>query len=278
MLIAAREDDYRIVAQNEHATMAGRFTDRWGNDAFDDAEPTAAMRAIAYTHDNGWWTWDLYPHLAEDGEPINLFETPTASWEQFYEQGIEIAVELDPYVGLVVSMHGAGVRRQRYGTIPSMPDRSDEYAAFIEREETRQRRLAIDLRGSDRYGDYVTDEAVAMLKTLHDTGRFDGDTPLWRSYCLLQLWDRLALHCCLYPELESTTLGPVPVADGWTDLDVAVVDDTTLALNPYPFDTDPFVVPVRERTIPSREYADAADIRSTYYAADLETTDYTFQT
>ena len=277
MLVAARDDGYRIVAQNEHATMAGRFADRWGNDLFDDAEPTAAMRGVAYTHDNGWWTWDLYPHLADDGAPVNLFEVPTASWEQFYEQGIETAVELDPYVGLLVSMHGAGVRRQRYGTVPSMPDRSDEYAAFVEREEARQRRLAADLHGSDRYGDYVTDDAVAMLDTLHDTGRFDGDTPLWRSYCLLQLWDRLALHCCLYPELESTTLGPVPVSADWTDLDVAVVDDTTLALDPYPFDADPLVVPVRERTIPNREYADPADLRTTYYEAHLETTDYRFE-
>ncbi|WP_255197798.1 DUF3891 family protein [Halorarius litoreus] len=275
MLVAAREDDYRIVAQNEHATMAGRFADHWGGDELDAPQPTAAMRAAGYTHDNGWWTWDLYPHLA-DGAPINLFEVPTASWEAFYERGIETAVELDPYVGLLVSMHGAGVRRQRYGTAPSMPDRSDEYAGFVGREEARQRRLAADLQGG-RYGEYVTDEVVAMLETLHETGSFDGDTPLWRSYCLLQLWDRLALHCCLYPELEPTTLGPVPATTGWTDLDVSVVDDTSLALDPYPFDVDPFVVPVRERTIPNREYTDAADLRTAYYEADLVTTDYTFQ-
>lgn len=278
MLVAAREDGYRIVAQNEHATMAGRFADRWGNERIDPPKPTAAMRAAGYTHDNGWWTWDLYPHLDAEGAPVNLFEVPTASWEQFYERGIETAVELDPYVGLLVSMHGSGVRRQRYGTAPSMPDRSDEYAAFVDREETRQRRLAADLRGSDRYGAYVTDAAVEMLETLHETGSYDGDTPLWRSYCLLQLWDRLALHFCLYPTLESTTLGPVPTdADEWDDVEVTAVDATTVSLDPYPFDVDPLVVPVRQRTIPNREYATPADLRTTYYGADLRTTEFTLQ-
>ena len=135
--------------------------------------------------------------------------------------------------------------------------------------EERERFAEMDLEGAD--------DAVAMLETLHDTGRYDGDTSLWRSYCLLQFWDRLALHCCLYPTLESTTLGPVPATTEWADIDVTVVDDTTLGLDPYPFDTDPLVVPVRERTIPTREYGDASDLRATYYEADLETTTYTFQ-
>lgn len=279
MLVAAREDGYRIVAQNEHATMAGRFADRWGNDRVAAPEPTAAMRAAGYTHDNGWWPWDLYPHLDADGAPINLFEVPTDRWEEFYSEGIENAVRMDSYVGLLVSMHGAGVRRRRYGTALAMPDRSDEYAAFVDREETRQRQLADDLRGTDRYGAYVTDAAVEMLATLHETGTYDGDTPLWRSYCLLQLWDRLALHCCLYPTLESTTLGPMPTGpETWTDLDVTAIDGTTLALDPYPFDADPLVVPVRQRTIPNREYADETDLITAYYDADLETTSFTFST
>lgn len=278
MLVAAREEGYRIVGQNEHATMAGRFADRWGAEGVAAPEPDAAMRAAGYTHDNGWWPWDLYPHLDADGSPVDLLEVPSARWEEFYTEGIENAVDLDPYVGLLVSMHGAGVRRRRYGTVPSMPDRSEEYAAFVDREEDRQRRLADALDDSERYGAYVTDAAVAMLETLHETGSYDGDTPLWRSYCLLQLWDRLALHCCRSPTLESTTLGSLPTTRGWTDLDVTAVDDTTLALEPYPFDTDPLVVPVRERTIPAREYADEPDLRTTYYAADLKTTAYTFKT
>ncbi|WP_254547018.1 DUF3891 family protein [Halomarina pelagica] len=277
MLVANREDGYRIVTQNEHAAMAGRFADHWGNERFDAPNPTAAMRAAGYTHDNGWWTWDLYPHLGTDGAPINLFEVPAAKWEQFYEVGIENAVTMDPYVGLLVSMHGSGVRRRRYGTAPSMPDRSEEYAAFIAREESRQRRLAGDLRGSDRYGAFVTDGAVEMLDTLHETGGYGGDNALWRGYCLLQFWDRLALHCCLPARLESATLGPVPVSsdDGTTDVDVAPEDGTTAALDPYPFDVDPLVVSVRERTIPEREFVDETDLRSAFYEADLRTTAFT---
>lgn len=276
MLVASRKDDYRIVAQNEHAAMAGRFADRWGNDRFAPPRPTAAMRAAGYVHDNGWSTWDLYPHLDADGSPINLFEVPTESWEQFYERGIENAVTLDPYVGLLVSMHGSGIRRQRYGTAPSMPDRSDEYAAFVDREETRQQQLVTDLRESDRYGGVVDTATAEMLETLHETGAYDGDTPLWQGYCLLQLWDQLSLHFCLDPTLESTTFGPAPIAPGkWTDIDVTVSDATTALLDPYPFDADPLVIPVRTRTIPKREYGNAQDLVTTYYDADLEMTEFT---
>jgi hypothetical protein len=278
VLAPERADGYHIVAQNEHAVMAGRFADNWGTDRVEAPKPNAAMCAAGYAHDNGWWPWDLYPHLREDGAPVDLFEVPTENWIQFYERGIENAVEMDPYVGLLVSMHGAGIRRQRYGTAPGMTDRQQQYAEFVTREENRQLRLGKELRRSDRYGPYVTDEALDMLDTLHRTGTYDGDNPLWRSYCLLQAWDQLSLRFCLYPALESTTLGPVPATDGdQVDISVTPVDDTTVTLDPYPFSVDPLVVPVRKRVIPAREYATAAELRTAYYEADLQTTDFTLQ-
>jgi hypothetical protein len=272
MLVVETDEGYRIVAQTEHATLAGRFADRWGNERFEVPRPNAAARAASHVHDNGWATWDLYPHLAADGTPIDLFEVPSDDWRRFYERGIDAAVAVDPYAGLLVSMHGVGVRRRRYGTVPSMPDRSDEYAAFVDSEEARQRRLAADLRDSDRYGSHVGDDAVAMLETLHETGSYDGDDPVWLNYCRLQFWDRLALYFAREPSLDATTIGPVPRAAGeWVDVAVEPVDATTVALDPYPFDTDPLTARLRERTIPGGTYENEADIHEAYYEADLET-------
>lgn len=276
MLVVETDDGYRIVAQTEHASLAGRFAERWGNERFDVPNPKAATRAAAHVHDNGWATWDLYPHLADDGTPIDLFEVPAAEWRRFYERGIDAAAELDPYAGLLVSMHGSGVRRRRYGTVPSMPDRSDEYASFVDREETRQRRLAADLRGSDRYGDHVGDDAVAMLETLHQTGSYDGDASVWRNYCLLQFWDRLALYFSREVSLGETTIGPVPRSvDEWTDVSVTPVDAATVELDPYPFDADPLTARLRERTVPGGTYRTEADLCEAYYQTDLETTRFT---
>lgn len=276
MLAPKREDGYHIVAQNEHAAMAGQFADSWGNEHFDNPKPTAAMSAAGYIHDNGWSRWDLYPHLGEDGKPINLFEVPTKKWVKFYERGIENAVKMDSYVGLLVSMHGAGVRRRRYGTAPEMTDRHQQYASFVAREEMRQRQLAEDIHRSDRYGAYVTDEALDMLETIHSTGSYEGNNPLWRSYCLLQAWDRLSLRFSLYPELEATTLESVPAA-GAEQVEIAVTptDTTTLTLDPYPFETSPFVVPLRKRVVPSREYSNPTELLTAYYEADLQTTNFT---
>lgn len=276
MLIVEIDEGYRIVAQTEHATLAGRFADRWGGKRFDAPRPNAAARTAAHIHDNGWATWDLSPHLGDDGTPVDLLEVSPADWRRFYERGIDAAVEVDPYAGLLVSMHGSGVRRRRYGTVPSMPDRSEEYASFVDHEEARQRRLAVELRDSDRYGAHVDDGAVAMLETLHETGSYDGDVPVWRNYCLLQFWDRLALYFAREPSLDTTTIGPIPRATGeWVDIAVEPVDATAVELDPYPFDTAPLTVPLRERTIPGDTYESEAELNAAYYGAELETTAFT---
>lgn len=277
MLVVDWGDRYRIVGQNEHATAAGRFADHWGNEDFARPEPRSIVRAAAHTHDNGWATWDLHPHLDEDGTPVNLFEVDEADWEQFFERGIEGVVEMDPYAGLLVSMHGSGVRRRRYGTVPSMPDKRATYADFVASEEARQRALESELQNSDTYGNHLDREVTRMLKTLHETGEYAGSNPVWRNYRLLQVWDRLALHLCRTPRLEPGTLEPVPVAPAEPDVRLTITprNETTARLDPYPFDVDPLVVPIRERTIPNRRFQDRTDIVTAFYDAEQLTVKFT---
>lgn len=90
---------------------------------------------------------------------IDCVEVPNERQEEFYTTGMEGAVSLNPSVALFVSLDESGVCRQRYGTVPSMLDRSEEYAAFADSEELRQSRLADELAESERYGAYVTGAA-----------------------------------------------------------------------------------------------------------------------
>jgi len=278
MLVADGPDRYRVIGQTEHANQVGRIADHWGNDAFDVARPQVAAPIAAYTHDNGWWEWDLTPEL-RDGDPVNLLEVDAPDWTAFYERGIENAVGVDPYAGLLVSMHGSGVRRRRYGTQPSLPSFADEFAEFIAGQERRQRALVGSLRGSERYGDLVGDATADLLTTLHESGRADGaGSPVWHHYKLLQAWDRLSLYCCLDTSPSADTIGPVPSGPS-TDVDIALepVDDTTVRLDPYPFDTSPVSLPVRSRSIPRRAYDDQATLTEAYYAARQERVPFSFR-
>ncbi len=271
MLVADGPDHYRVVAQTEHANQVGRIADHWGNDTFDVARPRVAATTAAYTHDNGWWEWDLAPEL-RDGSPVNLLEVDAPDWTDFYERGIQNAVGIDPYAGLLVSMHGSGVRRRRYGTQPSLPSFADEYAAFIADQERRQRDLVGALRESERYGDLVGDATADLLATVHETGHADSaGSPAWHHYKLLQAWDRLSLYCCLDTSPSADTIGPVPTGPSAdTDLALEPVGETTVRVDPYPFDTSPVTLPVRSRSIPRKTYDDQAELTEAYYAAEQE--------
>lgn len=278
MLIASSTDHHRIIGQTEHANQVGRFADHWGNQSFEVPSPRVPTTIAAYTHDNGWWEWDLVPEL-RDGEPVNLLEVAKSDWTAFYDRGIDNAVEIDPYAGLLVSMHGAGVRRQRYGTQSDIPSFAAEYAEFIADEEQRQQDLVAALRDSEQYGAQVGDATAHFLTTLHEGGH-DTDEPvtLWQHYKLLQAWDRLSLYCCLNEELPAETIAPVPTGpDTDVELTLDPVDETAVRITPYPFDTSPLSVPVRGRTIPRRAYDDQTALTSAYYAAEQERISLSFQ-
>lgn len=264
MLIADRDGHTRFVTQPAHAAVAGQFAEHWGG-AFDPPTPRAAVVAATHNHDNGWRAYDDQPHAA-DGELVDFRGVPPERWVQFYEDGIDGVAALDPYAGLLASLHGAGLREQRYGLADMPPGDNPHYQAFVEREHERQRDLAGEL--ADRLSPADRD----LLSTLHETGSA-GDTDdsrLWRNYTLLQTWDTLSLAVCatLAPGEETTLVGEPAMADGQT---VAAVDETTFRLSPYPFETEPLTVDVPARTIHGEPATTDAGLFEQYYASSRET-------
>lgn len=279
MIVASTESGYRLVTQNEHGEQVGRLAAAWGGGAFAPPEPRAAVRMAAALHDAGWWEYDFAPHLAK-GKPASVLDATHDEWTGFYDHGIARVAERDRYVGLLCALHGAGVRRQRYGTQPSMSDSSTEYDAFVEEQECRQRGLLDALFDDPLYETDVTEADRAVLETIQRTGSSDDEreSGVWRNFRLLEAWDRLSLYCCRNAPLEPTTLDPVPTAPGEPDgsLELTPLDETTVRLDPYPFDQSPLETPVRARTIPAHEYADEAALREAYYEAPLERVPFAF--
>jgi hypothetical protein len=270
VIVADLGDRYQFVTQPDHADLAGQFADHWGGDV-DRPEPFESLVVAAYLHDVGWEAHDRRPRLDEDGEPVDFRGMPADPWVPLYEEGVDAVVDLDPYAGLLVSLHGAGLRNRRYGLSPEWPETPPAFEAFVEREERRQRRLLDDLLageggesgnggGSDTPGSLsAADDAT--LAAMHDPDRVpeNPDGRLWDDYCRLQTWDALSLAFCITDSPPGYgEVGPVPVGGGSERSSVTRVDasegeradsDGTFTLDPYPFDTAPLVVTVPVRTV-----------------------------
>lgn len=287
MIVAATADRLQFVTQPAHADLAGRFADRWGNDRFEPPEPAPVLRLAAYAHDTGWSDYDLQPHL-DDGEPIPFTRMPPDTWTDLYDDGIDAVRETDPYAGLLVSMHGAGLRKRRYGLSPEWPDTPPEYEAFVDRQERRQRELLDEARAAGRdLGAAETD----LLEALH-TGRPvpDGyEGRLWTNYRLLQAWDALSLAFCTTAGLpDGKRVERVPLGgtgEGQeTTLSLSAVEDADegvgesegeleggiVRIDPYPFDEPGLTASVAVRTVDRDAFDTDAQLRDAYYRAERE--------
>jgi hypothetical protein len=296
MIVAETDGAYRFVTQPDHAALAGQFADRWGNERFERPRPRSGVLAAAHLHDDGWWAYDRRPHLHGDdddgddgdGRPVGFTTVPPETWVDLYDEGIRRVVDVDPYAGLLVSMHGAGLRRRRYGLSPSWSDTPPDFAAFVDRQETLQSRLLADLRGTGdgdevrAGGDVgVSASTRALLERLHESGAPGGesDDRLWTNYVLLQAWDALSLAFCTSTSPPAfDEVAPVPTGRGEdATLSVTRVARGEFRVEPYPFDASPLVVSVPARTVRRDAFEDQPGLARAYYAAGRATETFTLR-
>ena len=179
MIVRDLGDAWQLVLQTDHADLCAEFARAW-------AEPVSPSLAIATErHDDGWAVWEQSPRVDDSGKPVNFLEVDVRAHLAFYRAGIAALAEQDAGAGLLVSMHGAGIYRQRYGLDPGLglaraDEVRDEVDAFVAEQEAK-------------------------------FGGAPGEHR--RDYELLQLFDRLSLYFCLRDgepaELQGHTIEPL---------------------------------------------------------------------
>lgn len=271
MIISENSECYRMISQNDHGDLAGQFAAHWGNDRFAKLEPYQSMVLAAETHDNGWWDWDIYPSIDEQGAPIPFTRTPREFRSTFYGKGIDSVIGRDPYAGLVVSMHGVGLPQKRYGTMPTMVDRDDPYSQkFIAEREPTHKQMIEQLSRMEQYAGLTSRERI------------------WHNYLLMQVFDRLSLFFCSNFDISTvaaagshtkegkayygSTIQPTPIKPGDEDgqIQLRVVDRQTVVVDPYPFDESPLRVSVRGKLIPKIKYQSQEEFREIYGKAQRQ--------
>lgn len=254
MLIRHIAGELVIVRQTDHMAQAARIATHWGNERFPAPAHREETLRAAGLHDNGWRIWEDEPTLLpETRRPRNLTEMERPVHAAFYTAGVERAVAIDPYTGLLVNLHAtalyAGVEGWDADMVPPLADDlSDVQRDFIKDQAALQQRLREQLSASSRFREAV--------KAKH----------LWPAYLRLRAWDNLSLFLIYHQEPEKT-LDHIPTVDGETTLTLGRIDDHTSTVTPWPFSNDAADVPVVIARVPDRPYENGAEFFDVLSAA-----------
>lgn len=188
-----------LVDQDDHAHLAGELAAALADGL---PAPRGALVAAARVHDNGWREADAAPTLdVESGRPHAYTDVPDDVYLDVWRRGIDRAVALDPYVGLLVSLHGLRFFSRR--TRPPMQE-------FVAQRRAQQDELLAQLGATG-----------ASWRELPDDVRAHHEWLRWLdslSLFLLGDWG---------DELELTAAA--------RRHRVRRVDEQTVAMEPFPF-------------------------------------------
>lgn len=255
MIVREAGGSWQIVLQPDHAELSAQFARAWGTPhGFAPPTPLESVVVATARHDDGWAVWERAPALDRDGAaPRNFLDVEVPSHLAFYRAMIAAVLDHDPYAGLLVSMHGAGIYRGRYGTQPSLKltfadEVREQVETFVQEQEKLQGRLVSEL------------------------GVPEGER--WVNYRLLQIFDRLSLYFCLkdVEAGEPETIEPVPrdYAGAESALAIEPLAPWRVRMDPYPFAETPAEFHLLRRTLPKGSWSDGDAFRRDFAATDAE--------
>jgi len=241
-----------VIEQVDHARMAGRLAEAFGNAEFAPLEPREPLVFMIAHHDEGWAPLDAQAKRdPQTGLPYHLTQTPLDDLLPTNTGSPDFNERYHPLSGLISSMHTWGLYHGRYGLsdfvfIDRVPlELRPRVDAMLDAELARQQRLKAQLSGA------LADEAH-----------------LFHFYKLLQFFDTLSLYFHITHESQrgEATFRNVPRAVG-ADVTVTIrpAGDGRYTLTPFPFAGEALAVWVEGRYLmPQPEHVDLAQLlRST---------------
>lgn len=250
MIVHDGGDVWQLVLQPEHGDLTGALAAAWGNSEFAAPRSRESMVTAATRHDDGWAVWERWPEVdsGAEGAPVSFIDIDVPSHIAFYSAAVTDVTRRDPYAGLLVAMHAAGLYRMRYDTHPQMGV----------------------MRDAERYEQQI----AAFLAELEDSyaARRErsgiDENQQWTDYRMLQVFDRLALYFCGFFKLANDdlhTLGPVPLDYEGRETELRIkplspfepLSPTHVEISPYPFGESPARFRLKRRLLPKRPWTPA---------------------
>ncbi|HZO78699.1 MAG TPA: DUF3891 family protein [Solirubrobacteraceae bacterium] len=243
MIVCDLGDRWQIVMQTDHADLSGDFARRWKQ----RGDRADSLAIAAERHDDGWAVWEQAPSCDLDtGKPVNFLDVGVLSHLAFYRAGIAAVTEQDPYAGLLVSMHGAGIYRGRYGLQPELgltqaKQAPEQVEAFVAEQESgfEARDAEVGVTAEQRRGDYE----------------------------LLQTYDRMSLLFCM-----NDTLSPSETEFGGYRF--RPQGTGTMSIDPFPFEGEERFSLLR-RVLPKTQWRTGTEFRKDLLGTQPERTSIT---
>jgi len=244
VIVRDEDEHWSVVLQPDHAELSGHMARAWG--------ASAPVTLASARHDDGWAVWERAPLLAPGtARPQGFLEVNVPTHLAFWRAATAAVVDEDPHAGLLVSMHGTGIYRGRYGT-----------------------------HAEARFGDEVQSQVDAFVAEQEklQSGLAEGleldEGERWAGYRLLQTVDRLSLHFCVTdPESgDRQTIERVPIGDAGneTEMTLTPLGPYRVCLDPSPFGAAPERFELLRRAVPKREWRDHASFRRDLWATEPE--------
>lgn len=253
-------DEFWLFTQHDHALLSGRLAEEISGRVIARPSPQT-IQGIAL-HDCGWPLHDDAPTLNPAGEPLHVFETPPRISTRVWSASASRAANKDPYSGLLVSLHVLHLALMSQAAHRS-PAEVFELNKFqhgqIELQE--QLRPQVGLR---------IDRPLTHGLAAHGTS--PEEDALLFDFRLLRAMDALSL-ALLCSEPMSITLDGLQVRSGGEEAKIALSRpaEFTVALDPWPFETDALEFPVPYHRVPARRYASDAEFREVFRQAPKST-------
>jgi hypothetical protein len=251
MITSRLDGRLMIVLQVDHARQAEIFARAWGNAAVAPlANHRRASILAARHHDDGWAVWERHPTLdPRRGQPLQFVDVRPAEHLPALRAGVERAAQLDPWTGLLVSMHCAGLYNDRFGTYP-LEELDQRFTAG------EQSLIATFQRDMHELQTRLLAEHPEQPPTAAP-----ADAPDVRhAYLAMQVWDRLSLQFALRHATDAV-IRHAPLGPGVTgELTARNAGPFRLELDPYPFAVEPLRAPLRIYELPDRRYESAAEL------------------
>jgi Protein of unknown function (DUF3891) len=246
MIVCDLGERWQIVMQTDHADLSGELARRWKQ----RTERSGSLAVAAERHDDGWAVWEQAPRCdPQGGKPVNFLDVGVLAHLAFYRAGIAAITEQDPYAGLLVSMHGAGIYRGRYGMQPDLKltfadDVREQVDAFVAEQERsfEERDSALGVTAEQRREDYER----------------------------LQVYDRLSLLFC-----TNDTLSPPASEFGGYRFEPD--GEAAVTMTPFPFEGAEQRFSLLRRTLGKERWSDSETFRRELFAAEPQRTSITIR-
>ncbi len=243
MIIRRVGTDLLLIAQDDHAALAGRIMTAWRADGLPTHPRRDRVLQATAEHDFGWQPVDAAPSIdPTTGTPYEFVTAPLEIRQGVWTHALDHLAPQDPYVAALVAHHARAVYR-RYESTPGWE------TFFSSMDRRRDDLLAIE---------------GLPLDTLLQDYPCVGMGDLWSLvFCTGsgEPCDREHYHAALHTggSWESAVTDAIPQdqADGST------VNGGWLEITPDPFDGEAVPFAVSAIRVPDRRYASDQDLRDT---------------